>query len=78
MTFNFEQFMKENMLKGLKDGSFNAAKVNVMAGNSLVNGTFSEETFKEVIEEVKKYTAEQERLEAERQQAENEAEEVVE
>lgn len=76
MTFNFEQFMKENMLKGLHDGSFSPTKVNVMAGNSLMNGTFSQDTFNDILNEVQAYVVEQERLEVERQQAENEAEEV--
>lgn len=75
MTFNFEQFMKENMLKGLQDGSFKATKVNIMAGNSLMNGTFSEDTFKDIVQEVKDYTAEQDKLEAEREQAIKDAEE---
>jgi|HigsolmetaAR202D_1030399.scaffolds.fasta_scaffold15628_2 hypothetical protein len=45
MTFNMTEFLKTNLLRGYRDGSFTEPQVNIFAANYLAKGWFTQADF---------------------------------
>lgn len=71
-TYNQEEFLKENLLTGLYDGSFSVSNVNIYAFGFFSRGMISQEGFTEIQEKVKAYQTELAEKEAERKRKEEE------
>lgn len=78
MAFDANTFLKTNLLKALKQGSFNSGQVMIFTFNYLSRGTITQETFDAIQAEVTAYDAEQARLAEEAAKAEAEAQEISE
>lgn len=70
--FNSDDFIYENLMIGMRDGSFTPAQVNLYAMNYSMRGMISQDTFSKIQTEVKAYQAELAEKEAERKRKEEE------
>ena len=48
MTFNFAEFIKNNLISGYNNGVFAIEQVNIYAMNYLMKGQISQEDFDEI------------------------------
>lgn len=77
MAFNMNKRVTEMYKTGIENGSFTLEQCEALVMNYYTKTLIDETTLTELLDDIDKRRAERERLEAERQQAEDEAEEVV-
>jgi len=70
--FDANTFLKTNLIKALKQGSFNSGQVMIFAFNYLSKGTITQETFDTIQAGVTAYDIEQAKLAEEAAKAEEE------
>ena len=50
--FDFEEFLKNNLIEGYITSSFNEVQINIFAANYLMKGMLSQEGFDEILQAI--------------------------